>query len=122
MISFAETARRTHLVHGRTRRGTHEDGTHELFTNDKTETVVLLNTEFDELTAAEHVRAPELAMWLIDEGWTIMASAESPLAPVVRKGAEAMHSTHVSYQGAAAGGIETAGVQLGPHHNHHFGR
>ena len=42
-----------------------------LVTNHSTETVVLLTTELDELTPAERARAVELAIWLIDEGWTV---------------------------------------------------
>jgi hypothetical protein len=93
-----------------------------LVTNNSTETVVLLTTKLDELTPAERVRALELAIWLIDEGWIVMTMADSPLTPVVRKGAEAMHGTYRSYEGEAAGRIEKAGIQLPPHHNHHFGR
>ena len=79
-----------------------------LVTNKGTETVVLLSTELDELTAAERVRALELAIWLIDEGLTVMTTADSPLAPVVRKGAAAMHGAYRSYEGAAAARIERA--------------
>lgn len=64
-----------------------------LVTTGGTETVVLLSTELDELTAAERIRALELTICLVDEGWTVMTTADSPLAPVVRKGAEAMHGT-----------------------------
>jgi hypothetical protein len=93
-----------------------------LVTTGGTETVVLLSTELDELTHAERVRGLELAIWLIDEGWTVMTTADSPLAPIVRKGAEAMHGTYRPYEGAAASHIETAGIQLPPHHDHeHFG-
>ena len=86
-----------------------------LVTNDSTETVVLLSTELDELTPSERVRALELAIWLIDEGWTLMTTAESPLAPVVSKGAEALHGTYRPYESAAAGRIETTEKQLPPH-------
>ncbi|GAB3393368.1 hypothetical protein GCM10027568_22330 [Humibacter soli] len=65
-----------------------------LVTTGGTETAVLLTTELDELTPTEHVRALELTIWLVDEGWTVTTTTGSPLASVVRKGAEAMHGTY----------------------------
>ena len=85
-----------------------------LVTADTTETIVLLTTELDELTSTERVRALELAIWLMDEGWTVMTMADSPLAPVVRKGAEAMHGTYRSYDSRNAARIESSRHQLPP--------
>lgn len=83
-----------------------------LVTTGGTDTVEVLSTELNELTLAEGVRALELAIWLIDEGWTVMTMTDSPRAPVIRKGAEAMHGTYRSYEHTSAGRIDTSPLQL----------
>ena len=65
-----------------------------LVTKGGTETVVLLSTDVDRLTVQERVQAVEVTVWLVDEGWTVMTRAHSPLAEVVRRGAEAMSGTY----------------------------
>jgi hypothetical protein len=83
----------------------------DLVTTNGTETAVLLSTELDDLTPAERVQALELAIWLVDEGWTVMTTTDSPLAPVVRKGAEAMHGTYHEIVERSSARIEPS-----PHH------
>ncbi|NNC12104.1 hypothetical protein HII28_09455 [Planctomonas sp. JC2975] len=85
-----------------------------LVTTDGTETVVLLSTELDELTPTERVRALELAIWLVDEGWTVMTTADSALAPVVRKGAEAMHGNYRSTEDRGEAHIQPSQHHLPP--------
>ena len=65
-----------------------------LVTTNGTETVVLLSTDVDRLTRQERVQAVEVTVWLVDEGWTVMTRADSPLADLVRRGAEAMSGTY----------------------------
>lgn len=92
-----------------------------IVTKSGTETVVLLTTELNELTPTERVRALELAIWLVDEGWTVMTTTDSPLAPVVRKGAEAMHGTYREYERSQVTDIARAATQLPPQLGHRFG-
>ena len=91
-----------------------------LVTKSGTETVVLLTTELDELTPTERVRALELAIWLVDEGWTVMTTVDSPLGPVVRKAVEAMHGTYRTLGNTKGGRIRTAERQLPPRLGHLF--
>ena len=65
-----------------------------LVTKDGTETVVLLSTDLHKLTRQERVQAVEVTVWLVDEGWTVMTRADSPMADLVRRGAEAMSGTY----------------------------
>ncbi|NNC13412.1 hypothetical protein HII28_16190 [Planctomonas sp. JC2975] len=85
-----------------------------LVTTDGTETVVLLSTELDEPTPTERIRALELAIWLVDEGWTVMTTTDSPLAPVVRKGAEAMHGTYHTIEDSRSSRVEPCEYRLPP--------
>jgi hypothetical protein len=65
-----------------------------LVTKSGTEMVVLLSTDLDRLTPEERVQAVEVTVWLVDEGWTVMTRADSPLAGPVQRGAEAMSGTY----------------------------
>jgi hypothetical protein len=85
-----------------------------LVTTGGTETVVLLTTELDALTPTERVQALELAIWLVDEGWTVMTTTDSPLAPVVRKGAEAMHGTYRAIEDRRSASIQPSPFRLSP--------
>jgi hypothetical protein len=66
-----------------------------LVTKGRTETVVLLTTNLQVLTSEEKVRALDLAVWLVDEGWTVMTTADSQLAEVVRLSAQALGGTYI---------------------------
>ena len=65
-----------------------------LVTKGRTETVVLLTTDLTELTPEEKVRVVELTVWLVDEGWTVMTGADSPLAGLVQRAADAMAGSY----------------------------
>ncbi|GAB3388534.1 hypothetical protein GCM10027568_09640 [Humibacter soli] len=85
-----------------------------LVTPGSTETVVLLATDLNELTPTERIQTLELTIWLIDEGWTVTTTTDSPLAPVVRKGAEAMHGTYRPIDGSRASHVESSRCKLPP--------
>lgn len=60
------------------------------------------------------MRALELAIWLVDEGWTVMTTTDSPLAPVIRKGAEAMHGTYRAIEDHGSARVEPSQYRLPP--------
>ncbi|HVX07327.1 hypothetical protein, partial [Humibacter sp.] len=66
-----------------------------LVTKDGAHTVVLLSTDLQVLTSAEKVRALEIALWMVDEGWTVMTATDSPLAEVVRQSARALDGSYI---------------------------
>ena len=82
-----------------------------LVTKNGTETVVMLSTDLDNITVVERVRVIELTVWLVDEGWTVVTSVESPLAAPVRKAAAAMSGTYRQLE-------ETAGIRVEPSPDH----
>lgn len=83
-----------------------------LVAQDGTQTVVLLSTDLQVLTSEEKARALELAVWLVDEGWTVTTATDSPLAEVVRRGADALRGTYLAVDDGSA--PVTAGHQLPP--------
>ena len=85
-----------------------------LATTSGTETVVLLSTDLDKLTTQERVQAVEVTVWLVDEGWTVMTRGDSPLADLVRRGAEAMSGTYRALEEHGATRVATASHPLQP--------
>lgn len=85
-----------------------------LATTSGTETVVLLSTDLDKLTPEERVQAVEVTVWLVDEGWTVMTRADSPLADLVRRGVEAMSGTYRALEEHGAVRVATAPHPLPP--------
>ncbi|NNC13761.1 hypothetical protein HII28_18000 [Planctomonas sp. JC2975] len=85
-----------------------------LVSKGKRETVVLLSTDAEDLTLPERVRVMELTVWLVDEGWTVMTTAESPLADLVRRGAEAMAGTYRTMEDLSGVQVVPAPQQLPP--------
>lgn len=65
-----------------------------LQTRHGTDMAVLITADTAEPTLVERLRAVEVTVWLVDEGWTVITTAASPLAGIVRKGAEAMGCTY----------------------------
>ncbi|GAB3396369.1 hypothetical protein GCM10027568_30330 [Humibacter soli] len=66
----------------------------ELVTKGRTETVVLISTQEQAITQEEKREAAQLTVWLVDEGWTVTTRADSPLADVVRRAAQAMRGKY----------------------------
>ena len=85
-----------------------------LVTKSGTETVVLLSTDVDRLTRQERVQAVELAVRLVDEGWTVMTRADSPLAEVVRRGTDAMSGTYRALEEHGSMSVTNASYPLPP--------
>ena len=85
-----------------------------LATKDGTETVVLLSTDLADLTREEQVRVVELTVWLVDEGWTVATTTESPLADLVRRGADAMAGTYRTAEQAPGLRVVPSERQLPP--------
>jgi len=86
----------------------------DLVTKEGTRTVVLLSTDLQVLTSEEKARGLELALWLVDEGWTVTTTTNSPLAEVVRRGAEALCGTYVNLPDDAAAGVAATRRRLPP--------
>ena len=85
-----------------------------LATKDGTQTVVLLSTDLQVLTSEEKVRALELALWLVDEGWAVTTATDSPLAVVVRRGADVLHGAYVNLHDLPDACVAATGQQLPP--------
>jgi hypothetical protein len=54
-----------------------------------------------------------MTVWLVDEGWTLVTTAASPLAGIVRKGAEAMAGAYETLQDPDR--VELCASQFPPH-------
>lgn len=52
-----------------------------------TDTVVLMTCQTKGPTLDERLQVLEVTLWLVDEGWTGVTTATSPLADIVQKGA-----------------------------------
>ncbi|MGA0567326.1 hypothetical protein ACO2Q7_08350 [Rathayibacter sp. KR2-224] len=72
--------------------------------------VVLITSEAD---VDERLKAMEVTVWLVDEGWTVATTEASPLANAVRKAAEAMAGTYRTL--ADPDHVELCASQLPPH-------
>ena len=83
-------------------------------TKDGAQTVVLLSADLQVLTSEEKVRALEVAVWLVDEGWTVMTTTDSPLEEVVRRSARALDGTFIELQEESAVHVSPAPHAMPP--------